>query len=275
VISFPTNAKLRLPRTVENDIRGLLNSAEHQLSLLEEEISRLLEERKQFNELINRLRISIAPHKNLHPELLSLIFLSALPEYFPVRIPLRAEAEPPRNSGQDILSAPWQLSHVCKSWRVAALGEPALWSSVYVHQPQIHHREALACVLTRSGTWSLRLKVDLSGSSSFSTISDLIMPHASRISQLDLSARYEDLLHCFDVFSTPSAALSSLQGFYIRGILEDINGINILPRGTDALNFLVQACANSHLICTGQPSTSPGSSFTLSAFLSARLSNLI
>ncbi|KAF8207902.1 hypothetical protein K438DRAFT_1814572 [Mycena galopus ATCC 62051] len=71
-----------------------------------------------------------------------------------------------RVGDQSLEQPPWQLGHICQSWRAAALANPLLWSTIALYAPPIQWR-GQACPpmmvetqLLRSGTAPLQVIFD-------------------------------------------------------------------------------------------------------------------
>lgn len=115
--------RARLERTV-----GLSNDV---LSDLEQNMARLLllEAQAQTGsnndgtvERIDRLRVALAPHKHLPPELLGEIFVTCMGS---------AEISIPLNRSPNI---PWIFGRICSRWRKVAQAEPRLWNRIAINE---------------------------------------------------------------------------------------------------------------------------------------------
>ncbi|KAJ7620165.1 hypothetical protein FB45DRAFT_1094175 [Roridomyces roridus] len=69
---------------------------------------------------------------------------------------------------RDVYSPPWILGHICRSWRVVALGTPFLWRTIHISCPYRHESPALhiyplsflECQLLRSANLTLDVSVE-------------------------------------------------------------------------------------------------------------------
>ncbi|KAG5633560.1 hypothetical protein H0H81_006839, partial [Sphagnurus paluster] len=85
-------------------------------------------------ERLERLRVAVAPHKQLPVELLSVIFALSIPSLgFTV---------PPTSR-----KAPWSLRSVCSLWRKVVLRDPHLWNNLEILIPNRWQNAAKATVI--------------------------------------------------------------------------------------------------------------------------------
>jgi hypothetical protein len=161
-----------------------------------------------MTELIDRLQIGIAPHKNLHPELLSRIFYNTLPDDFSIHVPVRYQS-----FSTKVIELQWLLGHVCQQWRNISLSERGLWCKVEVaYPPQSRDGDALMTILSRSGTRPLELLILTNGFSEEKSL-HIISPHASRIFRLTL-LDCGDIVKIYNILhdiSAPGVLLHSLE----------------------------------------------------------------
>ena len=102
---------------------------------------------------------------------------------------------------------PWVFGHICSSWRQVALAEHRLWNRIRIVDVEPSYREMLEAVLFRSA--SAPLDIYMSVVDSLMPVPDIILPQASRISQLHLGT-FGDLASFISEFSTPGRMLDSL-----------------------------------------------------------------
>ncbi|KAF9460599.1 hypothetical protein BDZ94DRAFT_1265689 [Collybia nuda] len=106
-------------------LRTILKNVEDDVKSLESDISRLVKvvshlEKRHAEGLIriDRLRVGLAPHKRLPPEILSKIFVHC--DGYPLKLPPR------------YYRPIWSVTQVCSRWRSVALAEPLLWNQIKV-----------------------------------------------------------------------------------------------------------------------------------------------
>lgn len=96
-------------------IRQLKLAAEMEIQRLNGDIEKLLNQKWDLVNTVNRYNVALAPHKKLPPEVLRSIIVFATSE--PTRLPV---------SNQGV----YAMSHVCSAWRQLVLNTPELWSNI-------------------------------------------------------------------------------------------------------------------------------------------------
>jgi hypothetical protein len=96
-------------------IRQLKLAAEMEIQRLNGDIEKLLNQKWDLVNTVNRYNVALAPHKKLPPEVLRSIIVFATSE--PTRLPV---------SNQGV----YAMSHVCFAWRQLVLNTPELWSNI-------------------------------------------------------------------------------------------------------------------------------------------------
>ena len=154
-------------------------------------MSSLLTKRARCEAHAEKLRIAVAPHKYLPPEILAEVFLHCLHND-----PLDGRLEIWECS-LDPLPAPWVLSHVCSRWRCIALGEKRLWNSIYYEGNSRRHALLLEA-FKRGGQSTLQLEAKESREIHYQTFfREVVPPQSHRITLLLLDvtrATFQDFL---------------------------------------------------------------------------------
>lgn len=134
----------------QGTVRDLLAEVKSDVDSLDAEIARLetvlgdLKKRRALGvQRMTGLRVGIAPHKNVPPEILADIF---------VRCAEGVEVPIPRPE----LSIAWNLCQVCTRWRSIARAEPLLWAKIDVNSlddenQSIHIFDLLHDILSNCG----------------------------------------------------------------------------------------------------------------------------
>ena len=167
-------------------VLDLLKGSESEIHNLDAEILRvqghlasLQAKRARYEAHTKKLRIAVAPHKYLPPEILAEVFLRCLPPDGRLGI-LRRSPRP--------LPAPWVLGHVCSRWRQIALGEKRLWDSIYYEGNSRRHVVLLKEAFKHSGPSSLQLEARESGDKLFKPFfREVVRPELRRITSLFLA----------------------------------------------------------------------------------------
>jgi hypothetical protein len=166
-------------------------------------------------EVIDRLQIGIAPHKNLHPEILSRIFYDTLPDDFSVNVPIQYQLAESSMVEPSAIESPWSLGHVCQRWRDISVGQTGLWRKIRIVNPRRScDNDALMTILSRSRPQPIELDIKASSSLKESLL-PIISPHASRILRLALDqhdiANLYEFLHDISASGVPLHSLKDLQ----------------------------------------------------------------
>ncbi|KAF9265532.1 hypothetical protein L218DRAFT_898335, partial [Marasmius fiardii PR-910] len=98
-----------------------LDVLNHQITQLEETLSKLKTERESLQKYVVQHRALLTPFRRLPDELISEIFVQCL-DLYPVR---------------STKHAPLLLTTICKSWRRVALKTPHLWCSIHLSIPEV------------------------------------------------------------------------------------------------------------------------------------------
>lgn len=97
------------------EVQGEVSSLETDIARLKIVVENLKKQRKSEIERLSRLKVGIAPHKTLPPEILAKIFTYC-------------------TSGHPIIigqpSVDWILCQICTRWRTIARAEPLLWPGI-------------------------------------------------------------------------------------------------------------------------------------------------
>jgi hypothetical protein len=190
-------------------IRGRMIQELEAVKRIEDEIARLVENKRKLEEGLVRLGAALAPHNHrlLPSEVLSHIFILLALGYGTVRFPI------PKNN------APPQLvvSHICSSWRRVALRTPELWSNTHLIFPTYDHlgdhNHIRVCFHQRWVSRARTLPVTLSISFSESLCSaellralrNILLP--IQVKRLSLCLTYKKIM---TLSTLPEAALSGL-----------------------------------------------------------------
>jgi hypothetical protein len=104
--------------TCEDEHRGL----DLEITRVQDVLSKLLSKYEIATTQIRSYRVAIAPHRALPREILSEIFLHAVPERVFVVVP----------EGHYLTTAPYSILLVCSLWRDVAMGTRGLWNNLEV-----------------------------------------------------------------------------------------------------------------------------------------------
>ncbi|VDB95232.1 unnamed protein product [Peniophora sp. CBMAI 1063] len=141
----------------------------------------------EISDWTSRSRLNATrPVGRLPAEVLSLIFLIYALERIPsLSIARKAQGLVLREQGSGWLD----VTHVCRAWRHAALGYPALWSCCVI--PLDLGQDWAREFLTRSGTTTLSVTLDIRDFKSRAVptwVQDLLRPHLHRTGQLQIAS---------------------------------------------------------------------------------------
>ncbi|KAG7447840.1 uncharacterized protein BT62DRAFT_796032 [Guyanagaster necrorhizus] len=96
------------------------------LAELDVAIAKLEAERTRIQEISSQYDTVLSPTRRVPLEILTDIFIYAV------------ESNPSFYNTFDLATEPWSLSHVCRTWRVAALNFcPRIWNSMSIHTPML------------------------------------------------------------------------------------------------------------------------------------------
>ncbi|RDB19139.1 hypothetical protein Hypma_014263 [Hypsizygus marmoreus] len=237
--------------------RLLLSNAERDFQALELQFVAPSHQRAQDAAQLQRLRAAVAPHKRLPTELLSYIFhLSTEDEFF--NIPLGPEPTPP-----------WTLRHVCSRWRNIVLDDRNFWSSIAVNLERgegpgykeigdiTKSTRLLDMVISKTGPIVMSLRIDGYFMRVQEAIERIIVPHASRMVDLDIGLPGDSMVVFYDMLPDDLGVLQNLILDFvgptsadppISGFPSTLRNLTILG-GYDVLYLLPTERANwQHLI---------------------------
>ena len=108
-------------------IHGVMIQKREAVKCIEDEIARLVENKRGLEEDLVRLGVTLAPHNHrlLPNEVLSRIFILLALDYGTVHFPIPKNDAPPQLA----------ISYVCSHWRRVALRTPELWGDTHVFFP--------------------------------------------------------------------------------------------------------------------------------------------
>ncbi|RDB16388.1 hypothetical protein Hypma_002947 [Hypsizygus marmoreus] len=171
-----------------------------------------------------KIRIAIAPHKRVPPEILAEIFAHTV-EGESLTLPLRAQ-----------YSWPWPLRSVCSLWRRVAISERRLWSSIEIRTQDWSNNLGVRLYICLyhlrlqfpTGTGPSKLKLDISGSDTRldpnaeppHPIIDLLSPLLPFLRELYLIL---PLSWCFALFEASALNLALVETLSLDWGATDIN----------------------------------------------------
>ena len=190
---------------------------------VQDHLSSLQAKRARCEAHTEKLRIAVAPHNSLPPEILAEVFLYCLHHD-----PLDGRLAILRPSPHPLL-APWVLGHVCSKWRQIALGEKRLWNSIYYEGNLRRHALLLKEAFKRSGQSAIQLEARESENKVYKPFfRDVIHPQSRRITSLLLvvaTATFKDFL------LLPPGLFNELECVKLQ-ILQDYGSISSIPPAT-------------------------------------------
>ncbi|KAF9468399.1 hypothetical protein BDZ94DRAFT_1318056 [Collybia nuda] len=243
-----------LPDQDQSVLHVLLAEAQGELDTLSTEIPRLqalLDNHKQRRaasiERVTRLRMGIAPHKKLPPELLARIFVESM-DRGSVDLPLGG------------LPLPWVLAQVCSRWRMISRSEPLLWSRLYISTLHTYRRKRSVVPLIKDilsnhgGRGRVELTIGALTNGEWSEVPAFFQAHSSRVWKLNLAfgsqtfpiRALSEPLHLFDELQSLSLSLyrgdllghesQAFYGFSTARNLFELK-INISPQLSRSINL--------------------------------------
>ncbi|KAF9461422.1 hypothetical protein BDZ94DRAFT_812733 [Collybia nuda] len=186
--------------------RALISEAEDQINILNNEIIRVqrlldsLEDRRtQEVARLNKLRIVIAPHKTLPPELLSQIFVDCVGGN---------EVRIPPNKSTAML---WRLGLTCSRWRKISFSESRLWDKFFICglPPYSKTSEITHYILSQIGNFPINFRIGEYPSQDKTFVLDLFSRYSNRIRGLSFWVANSISKHLYTA-SYPSNNLESL-----------------------------------------------------------------
>ncbi|RDB16387.1 hypothetical protein Hypma_002946 [Hypsizygus marmoreus] len=208
-------AKSLLSETLK-DVEHLNLEITHAPEILDDLVIRRDEEVARAD----KIRIVIAPHKRVPPEILSEIFAQTI-EGIPLMLPLRFKWT----------RWPWPLRSVCSLWRRIAISDRRLWDSIEVSiwdwSPSLGHR--LSQTLTqiwlpfRAGVGPSKLKIDVDGEACVDQniihpITYLLFPFLPSLRKLYLQL---PLSWCLALLDAPALNLTHLETLSLECTVDD------------------------------------------------------
>ena len=175
-----------------------------EISRVQKHLSTLQKQRARCEAHTKKLRIAVAPHKYLPPEILAEVFLHCL-YHDPLDGRLAILGRSPH-----LLPVPLVLGRVCSRWRQIAFGEKRLWNSIHYEGNLRRHVILLQEAFRHSGQSTLQLEAVESRISGLyqSFLHEVVLPQLHRITSLLLDvggATFQDFLRL------PSGLLDELE----------------------------------------------------------------
>ena len=164
---------------------------------------------------MKRLRLAIALHRSLPPEILTEIFLHYAAEILQCFI-----NRPPWYTGCDCLwPFPWVLSRICSRWRRIALAEPRIWCTVGFGTVEQCDVPILNEAFRRGGKSPLWLSAgEWHGDVYDSFLRDVVCSQSKRIMELTLTIYWETFEDFLALPKDPFPVLESVQLSAIQGL---------------------------------------------------------
>ncbi|KAJ7677038.1 hypothetical protein DFH06DRAFT_617394 [Mycena polygramma] len=168
--NVPLDSEIPTIFAIVSDGQEQLQAVDSQIADLEATLAQLLQKRLQIAEHVRQHRAILSPVRRTPPELLGDIFA----------LTLSSHKHPP-----------WYLGHVCRSWRLAALTYPHLWSSIALHHSSRPRFPLIETLLQRSS--NAPLNVSWNGTPIDHPSKDAVLANCSRWRSLYLDARVADI----------------------------------------------------------------------------------
>lgn len=219
VEALVASSNVPLPDEDQAIIRELIVEAQEELGRLEtalqgasgDALDTLLWRRTTEIERIARLRVGIAAHTRLPPELLAKIFAHCHQGY---AVNLRSLIQS---------SLPWAICSVCSRWREIALAEPRLWALVRLppmFSQSKHIMERIRRILSRyGGAGKVTLSAELQYGNDWKTLLDLVSTYSSRVNGLRLritdvhTSHLDHPVGVFDILETLTITFDYPHGY--------------------------------------------------------------
>ena len=187
------NTNEAIPESEQLGLRGLLRDVERELKSIDTEITStqeyilLLQERRTgYVEDMKKLRLAMAPHRSLPPEILAEIFL-----HYAAEIAEQFIHDFPMLTYRRLSPFPWVLGHICSRWRQIALAEPRIWSTIGFKAAEQGDLLMLNEAFKRGGQsrlWLLASDLALGNESiHHDFLRDVVCSQSKRITELELS----------------------------------------------------------------------------------------
>ncbi|KAJ7591999.1 hypothetical protein C8J56DRAFT_1162513 [Mycena floridula] len=191
------------------------NELQNTISQVEEILALLEEARKKVIHLAEECRTIRDPVRRLPQEVLSEIFLEASiiqRDVWQAAACIDPKTRLPPLSSLDRRAAPWTLTHVARRWRITALTDPKIWSSIAV---SVHYKSGLKDQQYNLTTLALQLQRSANHKLDIYFDTDLgykdFLIHGTHVLSLLLSSstRWERLFY----WANFTNVLVSLEGF--------------------------------------------------------------
>ncbi|KAJ7622207.1 hypothetical protein FB45DRAFT_1006218 [Roridomyces roridus] len=132
-----------------------LNQVDSRIGALHEELAQLLTQRDDLVASMERYQAVLSPVRRIPPEVLCQILEWIPPSFQLVQY-------------QDVQRPPWQIAHICRSWRETAIACPSLWTCldiVHMDSSFFPTSDILEAQLARTASAPLRIDFELSSQS--------------------------------------------------------------------------------------------------------------
>ena len=196
-------------------IHGVMIQKREAVKCIEDEIARLIENKRGLEEDLVRLGVTLAPHNHrlLPNEVLSRIFILLALDYGTVHFPIPKNDAPPQLA----------ISYVCSHWRRVALRTPQLWSDTHLtnirhSNHNYFHKRWVFRARTLPVTLSLEFNNSLHSSGLAGVLRDILLP--MQVKRLSLCLTYKTLMA---LSTLPEAALSGPSEFEVELTFPDHN----------------------------------------------------
>ncbi|KAJ7618161.1 hypothetical protein DFH06DRAFT_1144984 [Mycena polygramma] len=163
----PLHTEIAHILAVVSDGEKKLQAVNSQIADLEATLAQLLRKREQIVEYVRQHRAILSPVRLAPPELVGHIFA----------LTLAGDKRPP-----------WYLGQICRSWRLAALPYPILWTSIAIRHASRTQLPLVETLLLRSR--NAPLKIFWNGKTIDRPSADAVVSHCGRWRSLHVDTRF-------------------------------------------------------------------------------------
>jgi hypothetical protein len=213
----PLDSEIPFIRDIISDAQDRVDALDGQIRDLKAVLSELVRRRDETAVQVRQHRVILSPVRQMPPELICEILCLTL------------DSDDEYDMSKPRPPPPWRLGHVCRSWRLAALGYTQFWSSIVIPAAASRSEDCpmIEAQLLRSANAPLKIcwKVDDKDSRNVDPqVADLVVAHCSRWVALRLDVYCSRSSDALSWLLPVNGRLSSLEK------LEVINGrVAVIP----------------------------------------------
>ncbi|KAJ6485448.1 hypothetical protein C8R47DRAFT_539410 [Mycena vitilis] len=163
----PSNTQIPHILAVVSDGEKKVQAVDSQIGDLRATLAQLLRKREQIVEHVRQHRAILSPVRLAPPELVGHIFA----------LTVAGDKRPP-----------WYLGQICRSWRLAALAYPVLWTSIAIRHPARTQLPSTETLLLRSR--NAPLNIFWNGKTTDRPSADAVISHCIRWRSLHVDTRF-------------------------------------------------------------------------------------